>query len=213
MESTMAKVSFFKTAQATKTGKKKASDNKFRTEVKGLSVLASIDAVMKTLETFKKEAEAKVKAQMRDTFVLRGCAVGRRPDNYVGLDGAATASLELRKRSDRSPVDDYQAEALREEGISLETHTTYSLNTEVLTPEVMVLVEKALNKVPGIPVNLFTVTEKTVVADEALNQIFEKGEAKAKLLLDMVGVLAVKPKLDEDIQETIDRVFTLVKEA
>jgi hypothetical protein len=28
----------------------------------------------------------------------------------------------------------------------------------------------------------------------------------------MVGVLAVKPKLDEDIQETIDRVFTLVKE-
>lgn len=208
----MAKVSFFKTAQATKTGKKKASDNKFRTEVKGLSVLASIDAVMKTLETFKKEAEAKVKAQMRDTFVLRGCAAGRRPDNYVGLDGAATASLELRKRSDRSPVDDYQAEALREEGISLETHTTYSLNTEVLTPEVMVLVEKALNKVPGIPVNLFTVTEKTVVADEALNQIFEKGEAKAKLLLDMVGVLAVKPKLDEDIQETIDRVFTLVKE-
>lgn len=208
----MANVSFFKTAQATKTGKKKASDNKFRTEVKGLSVLASIDAVMKTLETFKKEAEAKVKAQMRDTFVLRGCAAARRPDNYVGLDGAATASLELRKRSDRSPVDDYQAEALREEGISLETHTTYSLNTEVLTPEVMVLVEKALNKVPGIPVNLFTVTEKTVVADEALNQIFEKGEAKAKLLLDMVGVLAVKPKLDEDIQETIDRVFTLVKE-
>lgn len=209
----MATVSFFNNAQPAKTGKKKASDNKFRQETKGLAMLASIDAVMKTLETLKEEVASKVKSQMRDTFVLRGCAAGRRPDNYVGLDGAATASLELRKRSDRSPVDEYQAEALRDEGISLIEETTYSLNQDVLTPEVMALVEKALNKVPGIPSNLFTVTSKTIVADDALNQIFTKGEAKAKLLIDLVGVLAIKPKLDEDIQDTVERVFTLVKEA
>lgn len=209
----MATVSFFNNAQPVKGGKKKASDNKFRAEVKDLATVAAIDAVMKSLKTLHETYCVKVKAQMRDTFVLRGCAAGKRPDNYVGVDGNATASLELRKRSEASPVDEYQAEALRAEGISLREETTYSLNQDVLTPEVMALVEKALNKVPGIPPNLFTVKSKTVVEDEALNQIFTKGEAKAKLLLDMVGVLAVKPKLDEDISETIDRVFALVKEA
>lgn len=209
----MTTVNFFKNAQPVKAGKKKATDNKIRQEVDGLATLASIDVVMKTLDTLKKEAEAVVKRQMREFFVLRGCATNRRPDNYIGFEDTASASLELRKRSTASSLDEFQVETLTEEGISVAHETTYSLNQEVLTPEVMALVEKALNKVPGIPTNLFTVTSKTVVTDESLNQIFTKGEVKAKMLLDLVGVLAIKPKVEEEIQDTVERVFTLIKEA
>lgn len=207
-----SKVGFFKNAQpVSKAGSKKKVDNKFRQNTKGLTTLASIDAVMKALDTLKKSTAAEVKKQMAETFVSRGVAAKKRPENYIGLEGAATASLELRKRSEASPLDEYQAEALRDQGIALDETTTFSLNQEVLTAEVMTLVEKALNKVPGIPHNLFTVTTKTTVAEEALDQVFMKDAVTAKVLLDIVGVLAIKPKLDEDFAETVERVHGLLE--
>ena len=152
-----------------------------------------------------------VKDQMRDYFVKAGVARGARPENYKGYEDAAEASLELRCRSTMSPLDETQQAVCEAEGIDTETLTVFALNNDVLTPQVMALVQKALNGVPGIPTNLFNVTSKVVVAENALNQLFTKGDTKAHALLDVCGVLAVKPKISEEFNETLDRVVGMLK--
>jgi hypothetical protein len=207
----MAKIDFFaNAAPATAKGKKKA-DTKPRIATAELMALASLDAVAKSIKTMREQVDEVVKGQMRDYFVNAGVARGARPENYKGFEDAAEASLELRCRSTASPLDETAQSILEAEGIDTETHTTFALNNDVLTPQVMALVQKALNGVPGIPTNLFNVTQKVVVAENALNQLFTKGDAKARALLDVCGVLAVKPKISEDFNDTLARVTDMLK--
>lgn len=207
----MAKIDFFATAAPATKGKKAKADTKARVATKELLALASLDAVAKSIETMKEQVNETVKGQMADYFTKTGVAKGKRPENYKGFDGTAEASLELRKRSDRSPLDETQQALLAAEGIETVQETVYSLNPDVLTPQVMALVSKALNGVAGIPSNLFNINSKVVVGDAALDQIFTKGDVKARALLDVVGVLAVKPKVTEDFNDTLERVIDMLK--
>jgi hypothetical protein len=207
----MAKIDFFaQAAPATAKGKKKA-DTKARIATPDLMALASLDAVAKSIKTMREQLDESVKGTMADYFTKAGVARGARPENYKGFEDVAEASLELRCRSTASPLDETQQAMLEAEGIDTETMTTFALNNDVLTPQVMALVQKALNGVPGIPTNLFNVTSKVVVAENALNQLFTKGDTKARALLEVCGVLAVKPKIAEEFNETLDRVVSMLK--
>lgn len=205
-----SKVSFFASAQSQPATKGKKSETKIKVKTPGLATVARITAVIKTLEALKEDAESGVKLAMRDQFVQAGVALGKRPPNYIGCEDTASASLELRKRSERSVLDDFTKELLDGENITTTTTTTYSLNEEVLTPEVMEKVEKALNSVPGIPPNLFTVKTVTTVAEEALDEIFKKDKVKAALLIGHVGTFAIKPKVEESFEETVIEVGKLL---
>lgn len=211
-------INFLSAAAAPTKGKKAKADTKARVLTDDLLNMASLDAVKKSIETLQETFGQNIKRQMSDYFLKTGGLLEKRPENYKGFEDTAEASLELRKRDARSPLDENQQQLLSSNNIDMDTVTVYSLNNEVLTPQVMALVEKALNSVPGIPPNLFNVSQKVVVADNALHQIFKvknkKGdfdEPKARSLLDVVGTMAIKPQVKEDFEVTLERVTDLLK--
>ncbi len=81
--------------------KKAKGKQKRQVAVPGMEKLAQIKAVLAALEGMGKTVEAEIKAQIADEFVKEGCAIGRKPENFEGIDLGATASCQLRKRSNR----------------------------------------------------------------------------------------------------------------
>ena len=125
-------------------------------EVEGLNELASIKAVLAALEGMAKTTEAEIKAQMLQEFVKEGCAIGRRPENFKGVDVGATASCQIRKRSSRSVLSEGEIELLEEHGVEYETIDDVE-DTFVINPayagdsDLLGKVSKKLEGIKGLP--------------------------------------------------------------
>lgn len=206
-----------KTVQTKKTAAKK--NDKRSVEIEGLAQLASIDAVIKALTALKTTIEGDVKSAMAVEFITEGCAAKKRPENFRGIettelqvaDGeiksvAASASCELRIRSSASALSDAEVETLTEAGIATQEAVSV-VETYVVNPaykdngEILGLVEKKLKGVKGIPEDFIQFQpgeKKTIVGPDALDTLFTLPAEKARDLLSVVGVLAIKPKLDND---------------
>lgn len=196
----------FADAKTTKTGSKSKKNEKEQVAVKGLEVMAAIDHIMKSMTALKTTVAIDVKDQMINHFVKQGCAQKKRPGNFQGYEGEATASCELRIRASNSPLSDIEKTLLVGNKIPVETVETV-VATFVINPayandmKLLSRIEGALKKLKDIPEDLFLKQEgvsKTIVSKNALDVMFSKPQKIAAALIDTVGVLAVKPKLGDD---------------
>lgn len=210
----------FKQAGKTSTvaAAKKKSD-KVEIALTDLEDLASVNAVLKALDGLKVTLSESVKDQMKDQFVEAGTNVKHRPDNFRGVEGIASASCELKKRSTASKLSEEEIKLLTKNKITVDV-TESVTETFIINPkfkddqDLLERVSEALAGVDGMPEDFIQLQEgqsKTTVSDEALNQIFAKKPAVARKLLDVVGVLAIKPKLETgDVSDAMELVTTLL---
>jgi hypothetical protein len=207
----------FATAKTLAAPKGKAKGKaKAEIEIAGLENLAAIDAVIKALTALKATVESDVKGTMAEHFIEAGAAKNGRPENFRGTDGKASASCELRARSSSSPLAPADVELLDRHGISHQTVET-TIETYVINPAykddqaLLGKVEKALKKVGGMPEDFILLQQgvaKTITTETSLDEVFRLNKNVASGLLGVVGVLAVKPKLESG---DINDAFTIVQ--
>ena len=211
----------FENAKAPKAKPAKGKKSKGReVEVKGLNELASIKAVLAALEGMAKTTEAEIKAQMLQEFVKDGCAIGRRPENFKGVDVGATASCQIRKRSSKSILSEGEVELLEEHGVIYETIDDVE-DTFVINPayagdsDLLAKISKKLETIKGLPEDFIQHQEgksRRVATEESLEQIFTLKPGVTCELLDVVATLAIRPKLDNaDLKGALDRISKVIK--
>ena len=198
-------VDFFGKAEVVKAPKKGAAkkDEDFKV-VEGLEEYAVIDTAIKTLTSLLDVAGGVVREQMRKTFIATAVATHRKPSSYKGIEGAATASLEIRKRSTNSKLDETQVEILDDLGIPYDTVAdrpeTFIINPKYKDDAALLgQVSEALNCIEGIPADFMLrqeATTKNVVNEDTEAAVYKLDEDQLTELLDVVAVLAIKAKLD-----------------
>lgn len=191
-------MSMFANAKPVET-KKPAGKKSAKQEVSlvGLQTMAEIDALMKALAGMKEAVEAGVKADAFDHFY--STADGKRPTSFRGVDGIASASVELRKRSTMSALSETEQALLTEHNVPFEkliaTQKLFGINP-VYAEDTALLgkVETALSGI--VPADFIVVQEersKSVVTDATLDTAF--AQRTPREVIQAITVLAVKPKL------------------
>jgi hypothetical protein len=189
-------------APAAKKGKK---DTKQEIGINGLKQLAEMKAVIDNLTTVYGTLEGEVKAQAFALFVNMP-----KIENFRGIEDGASASVELRKRSTRSPLTPEEVALLAEYGITSEKNviTTemfgvnpkYSSNIDLLGK-----VSSALNDI--VPSDFF------VKQNEVSTQIISEKTHEAALatknadVIRIATVIALKPTVGEVTKSTIEDVL------
>lgn len=202
-------MSMFANAKTLAAPKKSSKKEAAKVEMEGLETLASIDSVIKRLETLKAVFEADVKKQATAEFIKNGKLAKKRPENFKGVEGEATASVQLKAKASNIAVSDEDAARLKAAGITTEkvvsTVGTYVINPKYLADaEVMENASAAL-VAAGLPEDLFEQqieTSKTIVTADALDELFGKVREDADFvaLLPLISSIALKPTLTEDGQ-------------
>lgn len=188
--------------------------------VKNLNQLASIKAVLAALEGMAKTTEAEIKTQMAEEFVTEGCAIGRRPENFKGIDKGATASCQIRKRSSRSVLTEGEVELLEANGVEYETiddvEDTFVINPAYAGDSALLQkVSKKLEGIKDLPEDFIQHQEgksRRVATDASVEQIFTLKPEVTSELLDVVATLAIRPKLDNaDLKSCLERISKVIK--
>jgi hypothetical protein len=178
---------------------KKAKSSKLELQVNGLEELAMVDAFQKTLDAIRVTLERNVKGQALAHFVAQIERTGQRPESFRGIDGGASASLELRKRSSNLSLNDEQIALLAEHGI--EPHcevivpALYGINPAYAEDATLLSqVEAALSGI--VPADFIVRQEeraKFTVTDDMLAAACAKKVPTE--VLAVLTVLGCKPKL------------------
>lgn len=209
----------FDTTKKVATATKAKAKTKLEVQTPGLQDYAAIDAAIKALTALKETTGAAIKSQMLDQFVELGAATKTRPESYTGIEGEATASLELRARASSSALSVDEVELLTEKGIPTQVVTatveTFIINPAYAEdPAVLAKIEKALKSVKGIPEDLFLKQDgqsKTVLAENALDAVFKHDEDTIADLLSITSVMAIKPKLaTDDLNEALKLISAVI---
>lgn len=190
----------FSTAKSLDTKKTAAvKKTKDEHEISGICDLALLDALIKSATAMKESIETEVKTRGFEIFMeSKG---GTRPSSFVGVDGAATASVEMRKRGTNSKLTDDEAEVLRAQGIEpfkqIVTQELFAINPSYAADsKLLSKVEKALDKL-DLPKDFIVKQEevsKLVVSDEMLDTAFKDGTV-SNAVLSIMTTMALKPKL------------------
>ena len=167
--------------------------------LQGLEDVAVLDTLIKTLSALKDTLREPVTEQMREQFI--GGA-----ENFDGVEGLATASAQLRKRSVKSALTPDEVQLLIAAKVPVgEAETVperYIINPAYADNSAMLKkVSDALSKVPGMAndfIQFQAGVKDKVVTDETFDAVM-KDSKKAAQLIDVVGVLALAPKLDADV--------------
>ena len=213
---TTESANIFSTAATVKVEPKKAADNKVKIEIKGLVDFAMVVSLRKNLEAMEETLESNVKSQMKEIFTRQN---NRRPDNFRGIEGSASASCELRKRTIRSVLTEEEVAALEADKVPVGTEVTvpsrFIINPEhAANQELLQKISDAIQKVPGVPANFIlhqAEVSSQVVTDETLNKVCELGLIAKHF--DKVATLAVKAKLENelDIEKVLENVRGMVQ--
>jgi len=184
--------------------------------VPGLREFAIAKAVVKAIESVCKTFETQVKGAAMDEFVKIAHATAKRPDSLRGVDGNASGSLELRKRSSNSPLSDAERALLDEHKVPVEKKVSvpkmYGINPKYdQDVDLMAKVEAAL-VAAGVPTDLIVLQEEKytyTVSDETIEAVFA---AKApREVIEVVTTQAVKPVTkDLDLAEALTFVKDLL---
>jgi len=207
-------MALFSNAKTIETKAPAKSAKKLEVQLAGLQQVAEIDALMKALAGAKVALEQDVKAQAFTEFMSLA-SNGTRPESFRGVEGDASASVELRKRSTMSSLSEDEVALLSKYGLKAEKmiatpklfgiNPAYAENTELLLK-----VEAALADI--VPEDFIVVQEeksKFVVADAVIEGAFRSKAPRE--VIEAVTVLALKPKLEHtDIAAIIDHVKGLI---
>ena len=171
---------FDKTKTIAPAAKKATAKTKTEIAIAGIEHLAMIDALQKTLETVRGTLEAEVKSTAADRFAQHIAETGQRPENFTGVEGGATASIQFRRKSSAYALSDETVALLRDSGIEPEkqivTPQLFAINPAYASDDALLAkVEKALTKI--VPDD-FIVTQaeshKLIATDETLNAAISK---------------------------------------
>jgi hypothetical protein len=194
----------------------KAKQDKKEIPIAKIQQVAEIKALMQTLAGTLETLETEVKTAGFSQFLEMDC-VGR-PESFRGTDGMASASVEMRKRSTNSALNEDEVKVLREHGIEpfkqIVTQEMFGINpTYAADNSLMQRVEKALVKVAGLPADFIVKQEevsKLVVTDEMLDAAFKKRDP---VVLQITTCMALKPKLNEEypMENLFDNVKAIVQ--
>jgi hypothetical protein len=186
------------------TSKKKAEAKKIA--IFGVQMAATLDFAVKALTALRAVADTTVKTQGTNEYLNMGLEAKARPDNYKGVEGKATVSMEFRNRASSSACSPEELELLKKHNIpTTEVVTvigTYVINPEYVTNlELLGKIEALLREDPTIPDDLFMLQEevkKTVVADTAIDVAFQTlDRADLVTVFPLIAVPATKYTFDE----------------
>jgi hypothetical protein len=193
--------------------KSKKKDDKVEIQIDGLEDYAVLTDLIKNLTTIQATLAEDVKGKMREIFAKSTS----RPENFRGVDGNASASCEMRKRSTASPLADGEVEVLMKNhvpfGENVLVEERFVINTKYTgDQELLKKISDALSKVKGLPEDFILLQKGSatkVVTDETVEKVFELGLGES--LIDTVAVLAIKPKVEKvDVKAALDRAKKLV---
>ncbi len=172
-----------------------------RTEIQiaQLQQLSEIAALMGTLKATYTTIEAEVKAAGFDEFIAMAGSIA--PDSFRGIDGMASASVEMRKRGTNSPLNEEEIKTLRALEIEPFEQTVqtelYAIDPKYAgDPVLMAKLEKAAGKF--LPDDFFVKQDgitKFVVNEAMINKAFE---LKNRAALTICSTMALKPTLNEE---------------
>jgi len=204
------------TAEPKKAAKGKSDKKEF--VIDGLETLTQLDFVIKAATGIKASIEGPVKSTAMDIFMEEAAAHAKKPESFRGIDGKASASVELRKRSTASALSEDEVALLAKMGISAEqvilTQKLFGVNPKYAEDEK--LLEKVSAAIEGIvPDDFFVVQEersKMVVGDKALETAFSNKAPRE--VIEMMTTLALKPKLSNpDVVAIMDELKEVLASA
>lgn len=189
----------FDTAKKVSAPAKAKASSKAEVAIVGIENLAMIDALEKTLETLRATIEGEVKSIALARFVQHVQDTGTRPESFRGVEGGASASLELRRKGSNIGLNDAQVSLLRQHGLEpareVSVPKLYALNPAYAeNAEILQKVEAALAGV--VPPDFIVIQEeraKFTVTEEVLSEACRKKLPQE--VLTTLTTLAVKPKL------------------
>jgi hypothetical protein len=216
--SSMSK-NLFNTATVIKSPAKSGKNGaKAEVTVKGLELYAALDAAAKAIKGLQEANRGELNDQIFGHFVNEGARSHTQPANFRGIEGEASASCELRKRSTRSVLNEQEVTILAENNIPVEViedkPETFIINPTYLEDaKLMKKVGEQLGKITGIPADFILKQEakrSTVASDESLAAVFKLAADKIAELLPVVGVTAIKAQTAESLADTLKTIAELV---
>lgn len=205
-------MSMFKTAKVVAPAKP-AKAGKNEVKLAGLKTLAEIDALIKALGSLKVTLDSEVKGVAFEHFYTH--ADGVRPTSFRGVDGDASASVELRKKATTSPLGEAEQALLTAANVPFEkmvgTVRMFGINpTYTANDELLAKVEAALTGI--VPEDFIVVQEeksKYVVTDDTVATAFKVNASRE--VIQAITVMAIKPKLaTTDIAKIMDDVKAMI---
>ncbi len=203
---TKPRINVLATATKIATAKERESGPSIPTP--GILNLAAIQAFEKIVKELKGTIETPIKDEALNRFVEVGCASGRRPPNYIGIESGARGSIQLKKRSSQYTLGETQIDYLKLYGVETETVTEYILNPKYAVDEDVIA---KLNKI-GLP-DIFEKREKTVTTEQSIHQAFQFDDPiVAKEVLSLVTQpIAIRAVVENaNVSDIITRVVKLL---
>jgi hypothetical protein len=177
--------------------------DKAEVEMQGVKDLALLKALIANATTMAASIEGDLKARGFEVFMESKGST--RPSSFSGVEGEASCSVEMRKRSTMSALTDDEVGMLRKAGIEpfkqVVTQELFAINpVHAQNQDLLAKVEKSLGKIAGLPDDFIVKQEgvsKYVVSDEMLDEAFKKAGTDDGVLQAMT-VMALKPKLSAE---------------
>jgi hypothetical protein len=191
-------------------------------EIEGIYNLAALDMVLADVKAAREELETEVKAAARAEFVRQGTASKCQPENFRGLEKGASASMEMRKRSNRSALSEEEIALCDELGIEYVEHEevieTFVINPTYLTDaKVMAALEKVVGdavRQHRLPLDILQKQEgvkRTILVDTALASLFAKSKDVVEKAIGFCCTMAVgKSKFPGTIDDAIKVASSIV---
>lgn len=199
---------------ATKPAKGKKSD-KQEIPIDGLAEHCGYDAIIKTVKTLAETTKDHIVDQIDEHFVTRGLIEHKRPENFRGVEGTASASCEARKRTALSALDDTQVSILERHGVPFDVVSdqveTFIFNPDYLTDAKVMGKASAALLAAGLPADIIQKqvgAKKRVISDASVDKLFQLDEPGLRECFRIVMTPAVKPSADVDIFKAIASVVT-----
>lgn len=197
-------------------------------EIEGWEELAALDAVSKALAglvTIKKQAIED--GPVTDLLVTRGLALARKPESLSPVEGEAKGSAYIAKRSTNSPLKEEEIELLAEtvgqEWLDRYVETMeaqpalLAVNPAYAGDEALLRrIDRALKSVKDIPEDFIIQTEpvaKTVVKDEAVNEMFRLSPEKLDAVFAVLAGISLRPVYGAGLEKAWEKIKALIPEA
>lgn len=189
------------------------------TEVEGLESYTAFDVVGKAAGALKDADGVALKPELIAGFIAEGCELGKQPENYHGKEGAAEASIQMRRKTVKSPLDALQLKAIENAKVKdakgrlvaanipvQKINATFEVNEKYMGNIKMMETLNALLADSEFPEDLFVQNseERHVVTDETITAIFKTGdEDLAAKLIPMVAQITIVPKWKGDFADAL----------
>ncbi|KKM93137.1 hypothetical protein LCGC14_1211370 [marine sediment metagenome] len=189
-----------KAQEVTKT-KTSNGKSKPQIDVKELREYAALKYALKTIETVVDEMKNSVNAVALEAFLLAA-----RSESIQGVDGDTTASLQLRKRTSRSALSDFEKETLDDLNIATEKSADSKVYINAKYADDDELADKVEEALKGIVPDDFLLStgEKFVTTSDSLRQAMEIKDMKdRRTVVEMVSTQAARCKFGGSHAEMI----------